>query len=68
MKLALLCVLALVFASVCSDLAVAQATDALPSWSEGKTKQSILALVEKVTTAGSPDVVPPAERTTRRRL
>jgi len=40
----------------------AAAADALPSWNDGKAKQSILAFVEKVTTTGSPDFVPPAER------
>jgi len=40
----------------------AQAAEPLPSWNDGKAKQSILALVEKVTTPGSPDFVPPAER------
>jgi len=38
------------------------AADALPSWTDGKAKQSILAFVEKVTTTGSPDFVPPIER------
>jgi phosphoserine phosphatase len=38
------------------------ASDALASWNDGKTKQSILAFVEKVTTPTSPDFVPPAER------
>jgi phosphoglycolate phosphatase-like HAD superfamily hydrolase len=61
-KLALLYVLTLVFASICSDLAIVQAADALPSWNDGKAKQSILAFVEKVTTPASPDFVPPAER------
>jgi phosphoglycolate phosphatase-like HAD superfamily hydrolase len=61
-KLALLYVLTIVFASICSDLAIAQAADALPSWNDGKAKQSILAFVEKVTTPASPDFVPPAER------
>jgi haloacid dehalogenase-like hydrolase len=56
------CVLVLVFASFCSEWAIAQATDALPSWNDGKTKQSILSFVKKVTTPGSPDFVPPAER------
>jgi phosphoglycolate phosphatase-like HAD superfamily hydrolase len=42
--------------------AAAQAGEPLPSWNDGKTKQSILAFVEKVTTPGSPDFVPPAER------
>jgi phosphoglycolate phosphatase-like HAD superfamily hydrolase len=61
-KLVLLCVLTLVCASLGSDLASAQATDPLGSWNEGKTKQSILEFVKKVTTPGSPDFVPPAER------
>ncbi|EFK11955.1 nonspecific acid phosphatase [delta proteobacterium NaphS2] len=50
--------LLLLFATV----AVAQASDPLPSWNAGNTKQAILAFVEKVTTLGSPDFVPPAER------
>jgi len=36
--------------------------DQLPSWNDGKTKQSIVAFVEKVTKPGSPDFVPVAER------
>jgi phosphoglycolate phosphatase-like HAD superfamily hydrolase len=62
LKLTLLCVLTLVFASVCCNSAIAQATDALSSWNDGKAKQSILAFVEKVTKPGSPDFVPPAKR------
>jgi len=61
-KLALLSVLTLVLASVCGDLAIGQTTDPLPSWNDGKAKQSILAFVKRVTTPGSPDFVPPAER------
>jgi phosphoglycolate phosphatase-like HAD superfamily hydrolase len=61
-KLTLLYVLTFVLASICIDVAIAQATDPLPSWNDGKAKQSIVALVEKVTTPGSPDFVPPAER------
>ena len=63
-KLALLYVLTLIFifASICSDLVSVHASDALASWNDGKTKQSILAFVEKVTTPASPDFVPPAER------
>ncbi len=38
------------------------AADPLPSWNESGPKKSILAFVEKVTTPGSPDFVPPAER------
>jgi haloacid dehalogenase-like hydrolase len=36
--------------------------DPLPSWNDGKTKQSIVAFVEKVTKPGSPDFVPVPER------
>jgi hypothetical protein len=61
-KLALFYVLTLVVASLCSDLVIAQTTDALPSWNDGKAKQAIRAFVDKVTTPGSPDFVPPAER------
>jgi hypothetical protein len=61
-KHVLLCVLTLVCASLGSGLAIAQAPDPLGSWNEGKTKQSILEFVKKVTTPGSPDFVPPAER------
>jgi hypothetical protein len=39
----------------------AQAADALPSWNNGKTKQSIVTFVNRVTTPGT-DFVPPAER------
>jgi len=37
-------------------------TDPLPSWNEGKVKQSIVGFVAKVTTQGSPDFVPIPER------
>jgi phosphoglycolate phosphatase-like HAD superfamily hydrolase len=37
-------------------------TDPLTSWNEGPAKQAIVTFVEKVTTEGSPDFVPPAER------
>ena len=40
----------------------AQAADPLPSWNDGKAKQSIVAFVEKVTTPGSPEFVPVPER------
>ena len=42
--------------------AVAHAQDPLPSWSDGKAKQAIVAFVAKVTKEGAPDFVPPAER------
>jgi len=44
-----------------STFALAQ-TDPLPSWNDGKAKQSIITFVEKVTTPGSPDFVPVPER------
>jgi phosphoserine phosphatase len=40
----------------------AKTGDPLPSWNEGKAKQSIVGFVAKVTAQGSPDFVPPAER------
>ena len=40
----------------------ARAADSLPSWNDGKAKQSITTFVEKVTKEGSADFVPPAER------
>jgi len=40
----------------------ALAADLLPSWNDGKTKQSIIEFVAKVTKEGSPDFVPMAER------
>jgi hypothetical protein len=40
----------------------AQTVEALPSWNDGKAKQSIMDFVAQVTKAGSPDFVPPAER------
>lgn len=42
--------------------AAARADDPLPSWNDGKAKQSILAFVARVTKAGSPDFVPPVAR------
>ncbi len=52
---ALVCVLAFI-------TAFARAADPLPSWNDGKSKQSIVAFVEKVTKEGSDDFVPVAER------
>jgi phosphoglycolate phosphatase-like HAD superfamily hydrolase len=42
-----------------SEIAVA---DPLPSWNEGETKNAILSYVERVTTKGSADFIPPSER------
>src|SRR6266513_1709562 len=41
---------------------IAHAQDPLPSWNDGKARQSIVAFVEKVTKEGSADFVPPEER------
>jgi hypothetical protein len=38
------------------------AADVLPSWSDGKAKQSITDFVKRVTTKGGKDFVPPTER------
>ena len=40
----------------------ATSANSLPSWNDGATKQSILDFVAAVTSEGSPDFVPPAER------
>ena len=40
----------------------AHAADPLPSWNDGKSKQSIVAFVGKVTANGSPDFVAPENR------
>ena len=40
----------------------AQSADPLPSWHEGKSKQSILDFVARVSTEGSPQFVGPADR------
>jgi phosphoglycolate phosphatase-like HAD superfamily hydrolase len=52
---ALVCVLAF-------TTTIIRAADALPSWNDGKARQSIVDFVAKVTKEGSPDFVPPAER------
>ena len=44
------------------SLATARAEDPLPSWNDGKAKQSIIEFVAKVTKPGSPDFVPVPER------
>jgi phosphoglycolate phosphatase-like HAD superfamily hydrolase len=52
----------LVVACFAFSLFSAHAADPLPSWNDGKAKQSIVAFVAKVTKPGSPDFVPVAER------
>lgn len=41
---------------------IALADDPLPSWNDGSTKVAILQFVERVTTEGGADYVPPADR------
>jgi len=53
---------AALIAAVAFTTTIARAADLLPSWNDGKAKQSIVAFVEKVTKPGSPDFVQPAER------
>jgi phosphoglycolate phosphatase-like HAD superfamily hydrolase len=60
MKLKLLVVMLVLGLSF--QISGAQSDDALPSWNEGKAKQSILDFVVKVTKSGTPDFVPTAER------
>jgi len=54
--------LARTFALVASALQVVHAADPLPSWNDTAPKKAIIAFVEKVTKAGSPDFVPEPER------
>ncbi|BBO78082.1 haloacid dehalogenase [Desulfosarcina widdelii] len=56
-------ILWLFFALLFATSAIAaRAADPLPSWNDTASKRSIIAFVEKATTPGSPDYVPPAER------
>lgn len=59
LRIRALVALALVFVAATAALA---GDDPLPSWNDGAAKTSILAFVDKVTTAGSPDFVPVEER------
>src|SRR6478736_1745422 len=54
--------IALLAAVAFTTTTIARAQDPLPSWNDGKTKQSITDFVAKVTKEGSPDFVPVAER------
>ncbi len=49
MKRTLLTIFTLGFVLVFGSLAAAQTVDSLPSWNDGKAKQSIIAFVEQVT-------------------
>ncbi len=59
-KLVLIPVLFLTLAL--SGLARADGHAPLPSWADGGPKRNIVEFVERVTTAGSPDFVPPEQR------
>ncbi|MBP1637208.1 MAG: haloacid dehalogenase [Acidobacteria bacterium] len=54
--------MAIAFVLASAIATAAQAADPLPSWNDGKARQSIVSFVEKVTTPGSPDFVPVPER------
>jgi phosphoserine phosphatase len=50
------------FALVFGSQATAQTARSLPSWNDGKARQSIVEFVAKVTKKGSPNFVAPSER------
>jgi hypothetical protein len=52
----------LVVLTLITAVTVATAAEPLPSWNDGPTKSAIIEFVGKVTTEGSPDFMPPAER------
>lgn len=62
MKFFSLCLLVTLVNSLTFNAANAQTADPLPSWNDGKAKESIVAFVEKVTKEGSADFVPANER------
>jgi phosphoserine phosphatase len=56
-------ILALAVATACAlSSKPSHAADHLPSWTDGPAKQSIVSFVERVSSKGSADFVPPAER------
>src|ERR1700761_5971307 len=55
-------VIAALFYCAVSLTSAANAADPLPSVNEGKSKQSIVDFVTKVTTEGSPDFIPIPQR------
>jgi len=54
--------LILVFAMICATAGALQASDPLPSWNEGATKQAIIKFVEDVSIDGGPLFVPLEQR------
>ena len=61
-RVALIALLGLVLCGSSAMLARAAASDPLPSWNDGPTKQSILDFVARVTKEGGPDYVAPKDR------
>jgi len=60
---ALACALALAMSvAQAADPSTSLGAGPLPSWNDGKAKQAIVDFVKRVTTRGSKDFVPPAER------
>jgi phosphoserine phosphatase len=53
---------AVLIAAAAFTPSLVRAADPLPSWNDGKAKQSIITFVGKVTKEGSPDFVPVPER------
>ncbi len=49
------------FLCVLTLTSLALADDPLPTWNDGEAKQAVIAFVEKVTSEGTADYVPPAE-------
>lgn len=49
--------LGIIFGALASVTVFAQSADPLPSWNEGKAKQSFMSFVAKVTRPGSADLV-----------
>ena len=62
MKLSKLFLVNLVCICYFWQLGVVQASDPLPSWNEGKSKQEIVAFVDKVTKKGTAEFVPQEKR------
>ncbi len=61
-KLAAVGVLALPLTQLAGCASTSMAADPLPSWHDTAAKKSIVAFVQRTTTAGSPDFVPVPER------
>lgn len=61
-QLGILVILPVLFLFVSTEQTAPPKRDPLPSWSDGPKKRAILEFVKAVTTKGSPDFVPVAER------